>query len=74
MSPNPETVREYCLSILEGESLAAKLRPPRLAGGDKLDDRDPGSPVTIDAPARETALRLRGFAEAGLTDPIDPGR
>jgi uncharacterized ferritin-like protein (DUF455 family) len=63
MTPNPESVRDYCLSILESGSLAAKLRPPRLHGGVELDDRQPGPPVIMDAPARDVALRLRGVAE-----------
>ena len=54
----PETVREYCLSLLEGGSLEDKLRPPVAADGERLSDEAPGTPIVLDAPRRDAAIAL----------------
>lgn len=58
----PESVREYCLSLLQGGALEDKLRPPLGADGGRLDDEDPGPAMRIDAPARDPGLALSSGA------------
>jgi len=53
------TVRQFCLRLLQSGDLATKLAPPRTPDGGRLDDRDPGPPLLVEAPAREPALRLQ---------------
>ena len=53
-----DTVRAYCLRILQHGDLASKLVPPRAADGGRLDDEDKGPAVSIAAPARDESLRL----------------
>jgi uncharacterized ferritin-like protein (DUF455 family) len=58
-----QTVREYCLQILESGDLGSKLRPPLGPAGEALDDSDPGSSLYIDRPARSAELRMRAGSE-----------
>lgn len=50
----PERVRDYCLSVVLGPSLADKLRPPP----PDLDDSEPGPARVIERPSRTPALAL----------------
>lgn len=63
MSAAPQTVHEYCRSILESGDLEAKLRSPRKADGSPLDDDDPGPRLVLDAPARASDLRMHSGSE-----------
>lgn len=60
MDGSLHTVREYCLHLLEGGSLEAKLRAPRASTGEPLCDDEPGEAVVIDSPRRDAGLALRG--------------
>ncbi len=52
------SVRSFCLRLLERGDLACKLAPPRTADGERLDDLDPGPAAFIDAPARDPGLEM----------------
>lgn len=54
-----ETVRSFCLSILESPALEAKLQAPVGANGARLPDDDPGPAVFIAAPARSASIWLQ---------------
>jgi len=59
----PETIREFCLSVLEEGSLSAKLAAPRDPEGKPLPDTDRGEPVQIDRPERSPGLRMTGGSD-----------
>jgi uncharacterized ferritin-like protein (DUF455 family) len=54
MTSHPESVRDFCLRILESGELSDKLEAPQPA----LDDTGSASPVAIDRPARSEGLEL----------------
>jgi uncharacterized ferritin-like protein (DUF455 family) len=56
-------VRSFCLRVLDGGGLDAKLAPPGGPDGRPLDDSDPGPPVERARPARDHGLEMRGGAE-----------
>ena len=58
-----ESVRDFCLGILERGDLASKLAAPRRADGSPLLDDPTGAAVSIDAPARDPGLAMGPDAE-----------
>lgn len=59
----PETIAEFCLSLLENGDLSAKLAAPRDERGQLLPDTDRGSPIRIDRPERAPGLRMTGGSD-----------
>jgi len=59
-----ESVRQFCLRLLESGDLATKLARPQGPGGAALSDAEAGPTVNIDRPAREPALAMRAGAPA----------
>ncbi|MHA7837702.1 MAG: DUF455 family protein [bacterium] len=59
----PEDVRAFCLRILERGDLASKLAPPEDARGRLLPDHPSGPAISIERPARDPGLRMRGGRE-----------
>ncbi|MEZ4648057.1 MAG: DUF455 family protein [Candidatus Eisenbacteria bacterium] len=57
-----DSVRSFCLHILESGDLESKLVPPRGPGGDPLLDV-PGPPVFLDRPARQDHIQIRSGAD-----------
>ncbi len=64
MSSSIQSVRAFCLTLLESGSLEAKMRPPLTAAGGELDDTHPGPAVRLDQPARDAELRPRSGGES----------
>ncbi|MCZ6649926.1 MAG: DUF455 family protein [Acidobacteria bacterium] len=63
MSSPRQSVRAFCLTLLESGSLEAKLRPPLTAAGGELDDTHPGPAVRLDRPVRVPELQSRRGGE-----------
>ena len=63
MSSSRQSVRAFCLTLLESGSLEAKLRPPLTAAGGELDDTHPGPAVRLDRPVRVPELQSRRGGE-----------
>lgn len=61
---SPETIREFCLSVLEQGDLSAKLAPPVDRHGDPLPDSRRGRPFEIERPARAAGLRMTGGSDS----------
>ena len=59
----PETIREFCLSVLERGDLSAKLAAPHDGQGHLLPDTDRGASIRIDRPARATGLAMTGGSD-----------
>ncbi|MCP4006396.1 MAG: ferritin-like domain-containing protein [bacterium] len=58
-----ESVRDYCLSILESGDLEAKTRPPPVSDEPGFFGSDPLAAIYIDRPARSADLTLSSGAE-----------
>ncbi len=62
MEPRPDpafdSVRTFCLGVLQRGDLASKLAPPLAAGGAPLPDREPGPALCVARPARDAGLEL----------------
>lgn len=57
-----DSIRGFCLHVLESGDLSAKLTPPRSRSGEPLADL-PGSAVFIDRPARLDHIQIRSGAD-----------
>jgi uncharacterized ferritin-like protein (DUF455 family) len=55
----PESVRSFCLALLQSPTLEEKLRAPVREDGSRLLDDAPGPPVYVDSPARCDAILLQ---------------
>ncbi|HIF94181.1 MAG TPA: DUF455 family protein [Myxococcales bacterium] len=59
----PETVWNFCLTVLEHGDLASKLAAPVDRSGQTLPDVDRGDPVLIGRPKRDPGLQMAGGRE-----------
>jgi uncharacterized ferritin-like protein (DUF455 family) len=59
----PETIREFCLKVIESGDLASKLAAPLDQSGQTLPDTDRGVAVFIARPIRGPGLRMSGGRE-----------
>ncbi len=71
----PQTVRNYCLQILESGDLVTKLDPPHAPDGSGLDDAEPGPALYVDRPVRAPGLEMGPGSErlprpGQLVDPV----
>ncbi len=60
MNPEPATIRQYCLAIVESGDLATKLTPPPSL---RLSDDEPGPAYVVDGPARSADLVMQEGAD-----------